>query len=153
MRHDDTAEPDWRPLETLARICHAHPELPDLDPGAFMHIGRHDEPDRAPILLYKHTLTRRYLNVDHAGHAYRYTPSPSGAQRYEPIPDLGSALAWVQGASTTPVAAHRPAAPRAVTRELSRSCPPMTTASRLRGPLECHAGVPGPGPERAYGEA
>jgi hypothetical protein len=106
---EHTREPDWRPLEALARICRAHPELPDLDPGAFMYMGRYDEPDRVPILLYKHTLTRRYLNVDPAGHAYRYTPSPAGAGRYEPIRDLGSALAWVQGASpTTPLPTGRP---------------------------------------------
>jgi hypothetical protein len=29
----------------------------------------------------------------------------------------------------------------------------MTIASGHLGALECHAGVPGPGPERAYGEA
>jgi hypothetical protein len=112
---EHTRESDWRPLEALARICRVHPTLPDLDPGEFMYMGRFADRSGVPILLYKHTLTRRYLNVDHAGHAYRYTPSPAGAQRYEPIRDLGSALAWVQGASTTPPAAHRPAAPRAVT--------------------------------------
>ena len=101
-------ELDWRPLEALARICRAHPTLPDLDPGEFMYMGRFDDRSGPPILLYKHTLTRRYLNVDHAGHAHRYTPGQSG-ERYQAIRDLASVLAWVQGAARpTPLSTGRP---------------------------------------------
>ena len=109
MPDEHIREPDWRPLEALARICRVHPRLPDLDPGKFTYMGRFADRSGLPILLYKHTLTRRYLNVDHAGHAYRYTPAPGGAERYRAIRDLASVLAWVQGAaSPTPLSIGGP---------------------------------------------
>ncbi len=51
-------EPNWKPLE---RILPRH-ECPD-----YMHMGRVGE-----IELYKHRLTRRYLNVDADGKSYLY---------------------------------------------------------------------------------
>jgi len=43
-------EPDWKPLEKLVAAVH-------LD--AFMHMGHVGD-----IQLYKHRMTRRYLNID-----------------------------------------------------------------------------------------
>jgi hypothetical protein len=65
------AEPDWAPLEQLCRLCRASPKLPPLDPGEFMYMGRVGAARRPPIHLYKHVYSRRYLNLDDAGHAFR----------------------------------------------------------------------------------
>ena len=52
-------EPNWTPLELAVPAC----ELAD-----FMYVGRAGE-----IELYKHQLTRRYLNIDRNSHQfYRY---------------------------------------------------------------------------------
>jgi hypothetical protein len=39
-----------------------------------MFMGAIDRGRRDRIWLYKHIETRRYLNIDAAGHAYRYIP-------------------------------------------------------------------------------
>jgi hypothetical protein len=52
------------------------------------------------VHLYKHVRTRRYLNVDDAGHAYEYAGEANGdftAVFYEPRRDLASAIEWAQG--------------------------------------------------------
>ena len=52
-------EPNWTPLELAVSAC-------DLE--NFMYMGRAGE-----IELYKHQLTRRYLNIDRNSHQfYRY---------------------------------------------------------------------------------
>ena len=52
-------EPNWTPLELAVPFC----ELEN-----FMYMGRAGE-----IELYKHQLTRRYLNIDRNSHKfYRY---------------------------------------------------------------------------------
>jgi len=52
-------EPNWTPLELAVSAC-------DLE--NFMYMGRAGE-----IELYKHQLTRRYLNIDRNSHKfYRY---------------------------------------------------------------------------------
>ena len=52
-------EPNWTPLELAVSAC-------DLE--TFMYMGRAGE-----IELYKHQLTRRYLNIDRNSHKfYRY---------------------------------------------------------------------------------
>ena len=37
-------------------------------------MGRLHRPGRPDLILHKHRLTRRYLNLDAEGHAYRYYP-------------------------------------------------------------------------------
>ena len=75
-----------------------------LDVDRFMFMGEAGAqgcrlPDGvAAVWLYKHGDTRRYLNLDGAGHAYRYVPpaDPYGdvAGSYAPLPDaLGAARA------------------------------------------------------------
>ena len=52
-------EPNWTPLELAVSAC-------DLE--NFMYMGRAGD-----IELYKHQLTRRYLNIDRNSHKfYRY---------------------------------------------------------------------------------
>jgi hypothetical protein len=51
--------PDWKPLEAI---------LPARDCSCFMYMGRTGE-----IVLYKHSVTRRYLNIDRTtGRLYQY---------------------------------------------------------------------------------
>lgn len=98
FRVDLDTEPRWEPLEQLARICQAHPLLPDLDADQFMYMGRLVGRGRPPILQYKHIFTRRYLNLDPAGHIW--TVAITGVDlrrnsiiaRCRPVRDLEHAL-------------------------------------------------------------
>ncbi|NKE70179.1 hypothetical protein [Candidatus Manganitrophus noduliformans] len=74
-------EPMWGPL------CRV---VGQLNLSAFMYMGRVQAGEKR-IFLYKHILTRRYLNLDSGGKAYRYD---SGA--YIQI-DLDEALARAFG--------------------------------------------------------
>jgi hypothetical protein len=66
-------EPDWRPLVAVARLSRSTDAYPSIDEGEFMYVARADSRDGPlQIHLYKHVDTRRYLNLDDAGHAYRY---------------------------------------------------------------------------------
>ncbi len=67
----DTAE--WRPLEAVARLSRSSDAIPSIDEDDFMYMGYvENREQRLPIHLYKHIDTRRYLNLDDGGHAYRY---------------------------------------------------------------------------------
>lgn len=99
-RADLQAEPDWRPLEQLARICGAHTELPSVAPGDFMYMGRLVHPQQPTVVMYKHSGTRRHLCLDDLGHAYTVKATgprraPIGSLTCQPLPDLASALAQV----------------------------------------------------------
>lgn len=69
-------EPNWRPLENRLKLSEC---------AGFMYMGRLNG-----INLYKHGLTRRYLNISDDGKAYRYL----GRGRFEEIP-FDEALACV----------------------------------------------------------
>ena len=102
-RFDIDAPADWAPLEQLARLCRERPDLPELDPDQFMYMGRAIRRGLPPVLLYKHVWTRRYLNLDHLGHAFSVTSvaTPRVDQSdgvlliCRPFRDVASALAWV----------------------------------------------------------
>jgi phage antirepressor YoqD-like protein len=51
---------DWRPLEELARNT-------SLDLGDFMYMGT-----IGTINLYKHRITRNYINIDNNNNCYKY---------------------------------------------------------------------------------
>jgi hypothetical protein len=70
--------PDWRPLVAVARLSRVSNALRSLDEQDFMYMAAASSVHRAlTIHLYKHRETRRYLNLDDAGHAYRYCgPGP-----------------------------------------------------------------------------
>jgi hypothetical protein len=66
-------QPDWRPLEAVARLSRTTHEIPSIKMCDFMHMACVEEPWTAlRIQLYKHIETRRYLNLDDAGHTYQY---------------------------------------------------------------------------------
>ena len=90
---------DAAPLdaEWLDPLLAAVPHLPDeppfsfFDPGDFMVMGRVRRRGHPPITLYKHIHTRRYLNLDPQGRAYRYVPPlpwEDGEGRYRRLPSL-----------------------------------------------------------------
>lgn len=61
----------------------------------FMVMGRVED-EQGSIVLYKHCDTRRYINVDDTGHAYRYSPGrPQPGRRgdYLPLRTLSEAIA------------------------------------------------------------
>lgn len=68
--------PNWLPLEELVGLSRCR---------LFMAMGEITQ-DGIIICLYKHIHTRRYLNLDTSGNAYRFTGS-----RYEPM-DLSEAI-------------------------------------------------------------
>lgn len=67
------AGPEWRPLEAISSLVRQRPDLPHFHPGEFMYMAAVQRA-RADLVvhLYKHRDTRRYLNLDDAGHAYAY---------------------------------------------------------------------------------
>lgn len=65
-------ECDFFPLDQFARIAKMAGH--DLDIEDFMFMGRADR----GIHLYKHANTRRYLNLDSSGHAFKF------GEGYEP---------------------------------------------------------------------
>ena len=72
-------EPEWWPLAALARLARQNAALPSFHEHEFMYMGAVSRPrDRLKIHLYKHGDTRRYLNLDDAGHAYAYCGPTAG---------------------------------------------------------------------------
>lgn len=60
-------EPDWAPLERV---------LPPELCADFQWMGWAVRPYGPPIARYKHAVTRRDINLDDEGGAYRYLPAP-----------------------------------------------------------------------------
>ncbi len=87
----------FAPLRIVARQLRSSPVPADafFDPDDFMLMDwcRADRP--GSISLFKHIDTRRYLNLDASGTAYRYVPpadARSGTGAYVRHPDLRDAL-------------------------------------------------------------
>jgi hypothetical protein len=93
---DGPLDPEWfRPLFDLFPTIPAEGSLKYFDPDDFMVMGRIVRPPRPSITLYKHRYTRRYLNLDASGQAYRYFAPPLGSGRsgqYRQHKELRSAL-------------------------------------------------------------
>ncbi len=90
--------PSWlAPLEAVTRAVAGNPRFRFFDPSDFMIMNQWLRRGRPTLVLYKHWYTRRYLNLDAAGHAYRYlsprdilTSTSNG--RYLPHRDLCEAI-------------------------------------------------------------
>lgn len=94
---DGPLDPEWfAPLEAVARALAGHPRARFFDLADFMVMCRLVRRGRPDLLLYKHYYTRRYINLDDAGHAYRYFPPRSlrsrSHGRYLPYVDLLTAV-------------------------------------------------------------
>ena len=83
----------WQVLERVALLSRTSDELPTFAACEFMFMGREDG-RRRRIWLYKHVATRRYLNLDDEGDAYRYVAPRDLARpgRYVPHRRLLDAL-------------------------------------------------------------
>jgi hypothetical protein len=72
-RWEQPPDAEWRPLEAVARLSRLDRALPSFHEGEFMYMGAvTNRRKRLTIHLYKHVDTRRYLNLDDAGHAYEF---------------------------------------------------------------------------------
>ena len=73
---DDTPlDPSWTsPLESVERAIRGLHRYRHFELGDFMIMCRVLRRPRPDLVLSKHYWTRRYLNLDAAGHAYRYFP-------------------------------------------------------------------------------
>lgn len=60
----DFFSPDWGPLRKV---------LSEESCGNFMYMATYVTPGGKQILAYKHSLNRRYLNLDGDGRFYRFT--------------------------------------------------------------------------------
>jgi hypothetical protein len=79
-----SGEPDWDPLHAVLPLKHC---------DGFMWMHR-TEQDGETIEHYKHGITRRYLHLDHHGHAYlyssnRYVETPVGIAVELVFADIG----------------------------------------------------------------
>lgn len=95
--YDGPLSDDWtRPLEAVARTIAGVRRYRFFDLGDFMIMAQVRRRDRPDLHLYKHVHTRRYLNLDAAGHAYRYvsprTVASKSSGRYLAHKDLRAAL-------------------------------------------------------------
>ena len=84
------------PAHLLERVLRLWAERGDvsLDAAQFDYLGA-ESTAHGDIFVYRHRVSRRCLNLDRAGHAYRYLPrsvSPPGSLRYLPIASLDQAL-------------------------------------------------------------
>lgn len=95
--HIDPLPDEWtRPLESAARAIAGMRRYRYFELGDFMLMGKEVRRPRPDVHLYKHVHTRRYLNLDQAGHAYRYigprAPESNYSGRYVAHRDLRTAL-------------------------------------------------------------
>jgi hypothetical protein len=72
----DTDDPDWAPLEAA---------LPIEECAGFIWMYR-DQIEGAPIEVYRHGITRHWLQLGHDGTAYRWSEQDG----YQPIPVDGA---------------------------------------------------------------
>lgn len=69
---------EWHALEQLADLLSERGDE-RIKPWDFMYMGVVDGGSGRHVYLFKHGDTRRYLNLDTNGHAYRYVSPPTGA--------------------------------------------------------------------------
>ena len=67
----------WAPLEAVTKVARADPRYRFFDIDDFQLMYKQVRRGRADLVMYRHFYIRRYLNLDHAGHAYRFVcPRP-----------------------------------------------------------------------------
>ena len=86
-------------MHLIETECVDHPLFRWFSVDDLMVAGAVRRPGHPLLYLYKHRDTRRYLNVDEAGVAWRYVPPPADRLgfaedhgSYERLPSLGAAL-------------------------------------------------------------
>lgn len=87
--------PWCRPLHLVEAAVAGQPFAQYFSVDDFMCMGMLRRRRRPDLLLAKHVHTRRYLNLDAEGHAYRYLPPPEDSDsngQYRPYRDLIAAI-------------------------------------------------------------
>jgi len=86
----------WAPLEAVARTLASESRYRFFEADDFMLMAKVLRRPRPDVYLYKHAYIRRHLNLDAAGHAYRYiaprTIRPGYEGRYVLHRDVRTAL-------------------------------------------------------------
>ena len=84
----------WAPLERIADQIRHEPRYQFFSIGDFMLMGKEVCAGRPDVYLYKHSFTRRYLNLDADGRPYAYVAPRRGTGdgRYDEVSDLRDAL-------------------------------------------------------------
>ena len=134
----------WAPLERIVSVASDMRRVPRLRAVDFLYLTRLQAPGRPTLHVYKHRWTRRSLNVDNAGHAYRFGGAARGdcgevGGWYEQHRDLLAAIAHLglmppveQTCRTTPP----PPIPVALPYEpIARRSSPPTSRARPRPTL------------------
>lgn len=93
-------DPAWvEPLFSVHRALEHSTFLADrfFEPRDFLHRGKVLRSSRPDIFLFQHFYTRRYINLDAAGHAYRYLWARPGSRpgylgQYRPHANLRDAV-------------------------------------------------------------
>jgi len=93
-------DPAWaEPVFSVQRALEHSTFLADrfFEPRDFLHRGKVLRSGRPDIFLFQHFYTRRYINLDASGHAYRYLPPKRDARpeylgQYRPHSDLRHAV-------------------------------------------------------------
>jgi hypothetical protein len=94
-------EPDWAPLQRVADELRARGR--PFRSNDFLYVGREVAAGCPDIHLYEAVDTRRFLNLDDHGCAYRYrAPNVSDqngrddAAEYVPVSDVETAVRWAR---------------------------------------------------------
>ena len=97
---DGPLAPEWKaPLERMMAITAGDRRYRWLDPDDLMVMVRLLRPPRPSIVVYKHSYSRRHLNLDDSAQAYRYIPPRRGSKsqgrhdRHRSLDDALKALA------------------------------------------------------------
>lgn len=73
---------DWcRPIHMVEAAIAGQDFAKYFKVDDFMCMGKLHRSGRLDLIMYKHWHTRRYLNLDAAGHAFRYLPPPPGSRQ------------------------------------------------------------------------
>jgi hypothetical protein len=86
-----TGDVEWEPLERL--VCVATTAGQRVEVDEFMAMGPVELPDGTTVHRYKHVDTRQYLNLNGAGHSYRYLPATNSYEPW-PSPVLDESRRW-----------------------------------------------------------
>ena len=99
--HVFDTDPTWAPLERGRDLANQRPGLSAPEVESYMYMGAVvSDDDLRTIHLYKHQLTRLYLNVDDDCRVYRFAGIADKdfvSSWYEPLDDLAAAIDHAQG--------------------------------------------------------
>ena len=102
----DAVDPAW--WEPLARfaITAASLGLPAVDIDDFVYSAHVDRPGLPVLHVYRHLHTRKFLNIDAAGTAWRYVGAGHGNEGYEQLLEPSDAIRRAEIERGTYLAAH-----------------------------------------------